>query len=202
MSQGPLFWTYPQAMDLEPYLDGRTFAALAGPESVTWSPSSGLIVKTTLAGTHVVQRPYTGAASPSLRQRYTFSASLLAVDEDDYRAINLAESRGAAVYWCPFVRTIETFNATSGSTYTLSRPDANGIVTGVTGSTHPYVILLAGVVSPGSGTVSGSTLTASATGVISVEYTPAFRVIVRTTHTAEEPNRLVVGLELEEVIEA
>lgn len=202
MSQGPLFWEYPQVMDLAPYLDGRTFDALAGPDSITWSPSSGLIVKTTLAGTHVIQRPYTGSTSPALRQRYTFGASLLAANEDDYRAINLAESRGAAVYWCPFVRTIETFDATSGSTYTLSRPDANGIVTGVTGSTHPYAILLAGVVSPGSGAVSGATLTAAATGVISVEYTPVFRVIIRTMHTSQGPNRLIVGLQMEEVIEA
>ena len=72
---------------------------------------------------------------------------------------------------------------------------------GVTTSTHPSVILLAGAVSPGSGSVSGQTLTAAATGQIGVEYTPCFKVVSRISQEFAEPNGLVVSLDCEEVIQ-
>ena len=78
---------------------------------------------------------------------------------------------------------------------------ATGIVTGVTAVTHPSVILLAGAVSPGSGSVSGQTLSATATGQVGVEYTPVFRVVPRIAQEFSEPNGLVVALDCEEVIQ-
>jgi len=199
-SNGPHFWTNPLVND-PVYLDGRTFDALDGPSGISWSQTSGLIVVRTLAGTHVLLRPYYGTGAPTGRDALTFSMSFLIADEDDYRAIQLACAKAASVYMCPFVRCLETFDATSGSSYSLSRPLATGIVTGVTAVTHPSVILLAGAVSPGSGSVSGQTLSATATGQVGVEYTPVFRVVPRIAQEFSEPNGLVVALDCEEVIQ-
>lgn len=199
-SNGPHFWTNPLVND-PVYLDGRTFDPLDGPSSISWAQTSGLIITRTLAGTHVLQRPWVGTASPAGRDALTFSCALLIANEEDYRALQLAQAKAAAVYFCPFVRAMETFDATSGSSYTLSRPLATGVVTGVTTVTHPSVILLSGAVSPGSGTVSGSTLSATATGQIGVEYTPVFRVVPRIAQEYAEPNGLVVTLEAEEVLQ-
>jgi len=199
-SNGPHFWVNPLVND-PVYLDGRAFDPLDGPSGISWSQTSGLIIVRTLAGTHVLLRPYYGTGAPTGRDALTFSMSFLIANEDDYRAVQLACAKAAAVNFCPFVRCLETFDATSGSSYSLSRPLATGIVTGVTTSTHPSVILLAGAVSPASGSVSGQTLTAAATGQIGVEYTPCFKVVPRISQEFAEPNGLVVSLDCEEVIQ-
>lgn len=199
-SNGPHFWTNP-LVNNPVYIDGRTFDPLDGPSSLSWSQTSGLIIVRTLAGTHVLLRPYHGSGSPTGRDALTFSTAFLIANEDDYRALQLACAKAAAVNFCPFVRCLETFDATSGSSYSLSRPLAAGTVTGVTTLTHPSVILLAGVESPGSGTVSGQTLSATATGQIGVEYTPYFRVVPRIAQEYAEPNGLVVTLDCEEVVQ-
>jgi hypothetical protein len=165
--------------------------------------AAGVWALPTAAGTHIFQRPYRGDSKPKNFDAYRFSLTIRAVDEDSWYFIKRARAKAAPFYFASGIRVEDEFAATSGSSYRLSRPLASGVVTGVTSVTHPTVILLNGAVSPSSGSVSGQTLTASATGAITVIYTPVHAVwFAGWTEDAGTFNGADASIELEECLVA
>jgi hypothetical protein len=166
------------------FLVGNPFfdqsALLRGYSALSWKESDVIFSLLTHAGTHILQKPYYGANRPLECPSFEFQASFEAGSETDYFLIRRAKRRGAAVYFCPYLWTEEVFDATSGEDYYLTRPLADGIVTGVTSTTHPLRIFLDDVEDNGSpsATVSGQTVTAGATGILAIRYMPVFKVVV------------------------
>ena len=204
---GYLYWTARFLKDL-PHLDGIDFTTPHEtlPEDIQWEPqeeeTSNVIP--TKAKTHRVQTVALGTSAPIVRTSFRFSATLIANDENEYFRIWRASQRGATVNWVPFCWTEEIFNATSGSTYKLSRPVAWGISSSANSTNHPARIFLAAVEEPTPGdygTISGQTLTAATTGVITVRYVPAFKVVVNAPSNAVPvSNGLEFSLEMREAI--
>lgn len=180
------------------YLAGYTLPMVA----VSASHSPGVIPLPTHGGTHKIQRPYRGDDMPKDYDALQWTLSAIkAVDSAPWYAIKRAKASGSAVYFGAGVRQVDSFAATSGQSYKLTRPLASGIVPGVTSVTHPTVVLLDGAVSPGSASVSGQVVTAAATGLIEIEYTPVHLVVVTSySESIPQHNEAVVSLQLEEVL--
>jgi hypothetical protein len=183
-----------------PWFDGSYFdSATAAP--VAWEPANNAIVLPNLAGGSIIQLLYTGSKAPSLQQAYPFDLHWTVGVQADYERILAAKSRGTPVDFCAGFRVCDTFLATSGSTYTLSRPIANDVVTGITVGLYPVRILLDGVDTPSAADVAVQTVTANNTGEITVFYTPLHRVLVASLkHTYESFNRLEITCRLDEII--
>lgn len=134
----------------------------------------------THANTMIAQRLYHGPEAPRLRRGYNFSGKWLIWDRAFIEKIREATGSGEPFYFAPLDRATDTFDAVSGETYKLVRPLARGIVPWVTAVTHPDGIELDGVVDLAAATVSGQNVVANDTGVITVHYTPAYKVIGKT----------------------
>ena len=197
---GYFFWTT-NWFTSQPQLDSHTLSAIGGPDQISWTTSSGLIVVPTFAGTHVLQRPYYGTDAPENRNRVSFSVSMLCDDYDDYRAFARSAASGAAVYWWPSIYTTEVFEITAAATYKLTRPVAWSLATGVSSVTHPLDMYLEGVADAASGSVSGQTFTAAKTGTLEISYSPIFRVVVLDLQQdVASPNEMRISCTLEEVV--
>lgn len=165
------------------YLQGGTYlAGLAVPKLQAYkrTPHEGtLFGLRTHANTMIAHRLYHGVEAPRLRRGYDFSGTWVIWDIDLIKAIRTATGSGQSFLFSPLDRCTDTFDATSGETYKLTRSVARGTVSWVTSATHPDEILLDGVVDPTAATVSGQNVVANDTGVITVHYTPVYRVIGR-----------------------
>lgn len=166
------------------YLQGDTYlAGLAVPKLQAYKRDEQegvLFGLKTHANTTVGQRLYHGVEAPRLRRGYNFTGQWTMWDKDLAKAIRAATSSGQTFYFAPLDRCTDVFDATSGETYSLTRPLARGIVGWVTDVTHPDEIELDGVTDLAAATVSGQQLLANSTGVITIHYTPAYRVTGRT----------------------
>lgn len=183
-----------------PWLDGGYFeTGTAHPTN--WEPADNTIVLDNLAGGNILQLLYTGSKAPSLQQGYPFDMHWLVAVQADFERLVAAKARGTPVQFCIGCRVCDSFLAISGQSYTLSRPVANGVVTGVTDLAYPQRIVLNGVDTPSAGSVSAQTFTAAATGVIDVHYTPLHYVLVRKlAYNMLDENKMEITARLEEFI--
>jgi hypothetical protein len=185
------------------FFGGRIFTNLnedaAGPLTVT--QPAGVIVVPMHAGNGVVWAPYRGADKPLAAEARTFSLAILADEEQDFYWFMALRAQGAAVYYCPGLPAVDSFQAISGQVYQLTRPQAIGIVPAVTTGTHPPRFVLDGVDAPGAATVAGRSVTAAASGLLSVWYMPVYSVafIGDVAHTIAEGGRYNITAELGEV---
>jgi hypothetical protein len=181
----------------EYYLDGAFIPA----RPVQSDPAPGLFALPTHGGTHVMQRPYRGEAKPKSYHALRFSLEVRAVDGDSWKVMKRAKAKAAPFYFACGKRQTDTFPATSGSTYRLSRPLAAGIVPGVNEAGWPTIVLLNGVEDPSAASVSGQNVLANDTGTITVEYTPVHLVyFVSFPEAIDEHNALDASVELEEIL--
>lgn len=185
------------------FLAGRFFQNMnesaAGP--LAWSDVPSVVIMPMHGGNHVVAHPYRGEDQPSAVSAKTFTPSLLADDEEDYYWMLSCVARGAAIYYCPGIPAVDSFQAISGNAYQLTRPQAIGVVSSVTALTHPARFLLDGVLTPGAASVSGRTVTAMASGTLDVWYMPVCLVVAQTPQeVVAEPGDLRMSLTLFEVV--
>lgn len=186
------------------YLDGHWFQDWpeVGTTVFGMIPSQGLILLETLAQTHIPQRHYRGARAPLKGDKLDFSCGFLVDGLEDYKFLARAVSRARPLYFCPGVWCGETFPAVAGSTYTLSRPLATGIVPGVSEVTHPTSLYLGDGedANPAAATVVGQTVSALLTGELFVWYMPVFRVAISWSQEVPDVNDLRVALTLSEAV--
>lgn len=185
----------------KPFFDGSYFVGkMSAP--VSWEPANNVIILPTLAGGAIVQQLYTGAKGPSIHQAYPFQLQWIVGHQEDYERLLAAKAHGRPVSLFVGYTACDMFLAQSGSTYTLSRPIAVGVVTGLTDPPYSVRLLLDGVLTPSCATVSGQTVTAAATGEITVLYPPVHYVIVTTLkHKYTSVNNLQIDATLQEVIQ-
>lgn len=202
---GYLQWTSRHLKDYF-YLDGKTYTVHQGFDeiSVAESDECGLIVIPTAAGTHVLQKPYYygGSNRSSARTFYEFQFKVMGYDEEEFFRLKRASARGASFYFVPFLWVEEYFpGAEVAVSYTLTRPVAWGIATGVTSGTHPAVYFKADVEDANCASISGQTLTIAEQGDITVRYMPAYRVICAgLSESYTEVNKVVMDVTLREVV--
>jgi hypothetical protein len=182
------------------WLDGAALSAKSFPFAKT--PALGVNVLVSRAGTGVLQKPYRGAKAPDAWTRYRFELELVADYRDDYLRFKTSAARGAPVWWSPGGQESDLFQSDGTSTYTLSRPLASSVVTGVNESTYPTTVLLDGAVDAAAATVSGQTVTALKSGEIEVQYTPVYRVaVVEASEAIVQQNELGYVVSLEELVQ-
>ncbi len=169
-------WEPPRLLD-RPWLDGVFFQSfLPQPTKIDPREESLFLIRTH-AGTDIQASPFAGSASPLLKDPKKFTISYNPVDSsDDDDLIRSVRAKGSAVQFCCGWRCKDTFQATSGSVYLLSRPLASSAVPGIDETGYPTVVKLNGVVTPSAATVVGQTVTANATGLIEITYTPVHLV--------------------------
>jgi hypothetical protein len=163
---------HPPFMVDEMYLNGTMLPW----HEVQEEPAPSCVASPTHGGTHQFWRPFRGALKPKDYSALAFSFDFQADDYATWAALDEAKATCAPFYFTAGLRKTDTFPATSGTVYRLSRPLASGIVPGVTSGTHPVVVKLNGVVDAGAATVAGQNATANDTGTISIEYTPVHLV--------------------------
>lgn len=196
---GYLLWDDRWLIDA-PWLDNGTLPG--GITALAWEEADTLLALPTHGGTTILQNLDLGTAAPDTRVAFGFTVSRLGVTEAEYARVRRAKAKGRAFYWCPYVWAEEVFQIVNGSTYTLTRPVARGIVTGVTALTHPDTLELDGSSAPSAATVSGQTVTAADTGELVIRYLPVFRVIMpRLSNQVPEVNGLSYDFDLLEVVQ-
>lgn len=186
------------------WLDGRIYDSWVEVEAggISWRDEDGVVVLETHAGTHIVQVPYRGAAAPLVGNRKEFTTGLTADSLADYRHLEATRALGRPVYFCPGLWATDAFPASAGSSYTLTRPLAAGIVPGVSGVTHPVFVELDGVEDPSAADVAGQIVTANATGTLVVHYLAVFRVVILGfERSISDGNTLSIQLTLSECVE-
>lgn len=163
-----------------PYLLDRHLLAIfeeqAGGINQTFAGGAAVVVN--LQGNGRAQGFYRGAGKSLRADRLDMTVSVIIEEQDDELTCKRAKGTPAGVPWCPYLWDLEEFDATEAEEYTLARPHAAGLVPGVTNETHPALILLDGVEDAEAATVAGSTVTAAATGRLSVYYMPLYSVMV------------------------
>lgn len=188
------------------YLDGRFYVVSPGFEEesggIQWSPEDGVILLPTHGPNNILHVPYRGSKAPLRGDKTRFTAPLLADYQEDFEAIEAARAVGRAMVWCPGIWPTEAFQAIEGEEYLLTRPIAHGIVPGITTVTHPLRIKLNGVLDEDAADVAGQTVTANATGELTVMYLAAFRVVVMEyARAVPRGNDFEISLILEEVVQ-
>ena len=186
------------------YLNGRTFDVgfeeLAG--GISWTDDDGVVVLESHAGTGIVQGFYRGEKAPVRLDRKKFSLSFLADSEEDFLHFEVTKALARPVFFCPHLWATDTWVATAGSTYTLSRPLAAGIIPGLAEPEQAPRVFVDGERDDDAAAVAGQTVTASASGELSVYYLAAFRVVVLgVSRDVTEYNKLLVRAQLREIIQ-
>lgn len=155
----------------------------------------------THGGTHVFQRQYRGELKPKDKQVYQFRFPVRADGDAAWFALKKARAKCAPFYFTAGVRLVDTFPATSGNTYRLSRPLAVGIVPGIIAGDYPTIIELDGVEDPSAATVTGQNVVANDTGTITVIYTPVHLVYFsQFSETISEHNADDLDIVLDEIL--
>ncbi len=187
----------------EPYLLDRAYFDGTWIEQVPFSmePAPGVWALPTEGGTDFLQRKFRGAEKPADYNKLRFNLTIRAGYQVMWQAVKRARSKARAFYFCSGVRWPDTFPATAGSEYRLSRDQAAGIVPDVSDLTHPAVIQLDGVDDPSAATIVGRDVTANASGELTIFYTPVHRVvIVSFPESITEHNSADLQVGLEEVL--
>lgn len=200
-NEGYLHWPSPHYDPDTIYIDGLMVET--GIQGFSKKPSaSTLFHMKSHANTSILQRLYFGPESPLRRDSYDFSLEFQVWLDTLIEKLRSISVRGSWFYFCPFDRQTDIFNATSGTAYKLTRPVARGIVTGVTSATHPDLIYLDDTLDGTAATISGQTVTANDTGVIRVDYTPAYKVVLLgdITERIGEIGELLLSVTLNEVV--
>lgn len=200
-NQGYLYWTVPHFDPDTVYINGLFVET--GMQGFSKKPSgSTLFHMKSHANTSILQRLYFGAEAPQRRESIDFALQFQVFADDLLDKLRSIQSKGSWFYFCPFDRQSDTFDATSGSTYKLTRPIASSVVSGVTSVTHPEVIYLDDVVDGAAASVSGQTVTANDTGLLRVDYTPVYKVVLLgdISESVGEINEILVSLTLNEVV--
>lgn len=184
------------------YLNGRFYPVWLEEESggIQWAPEDGVILLPTHGPNNIVHVPYRGSKAPLVGDKTVFTAAMLADYQEDLEAIELARALGRPLVFCPGIWPTEAFPAVAGQDYLLSRPVAQGIVPGITTVTHPHRIRLDGVLDETAATIGGQTVTANASGELSVKYLAAFKVVVQLAHSVPAGNQYELTVTLDEVI--
>lgn len=138
----------------------------------------------THSGNHSHVGIYRGTKAPDEYSRYIFNVTFRHREYADLTLLQRLYRSGNTFDFSVGIRTTDEFTATSGQTYTLSRPIAAGVVTGITTSTHPHEILLNGSSNPSAASIATQTVTANNTGTITVTYTPLFSVKMTSFNTS------------------
>lgn len=200
--RGYIEWEVPHFDPGEVYLDGY-FIPTGLQSHQRKSSGSSMFHMKTHKNTSILQKLYFEEAAADLRDGYNVSFMLQVFIDELMAKAKQIESLGTWFYFCPFDRVTETFRATNGQTYKLSRPLAAGIVTGVTSLTHPVVVLLDGTETPSAASVTGQTVTAAADGLIQIDYTPVYKMVAvgGVDFSVNEINEIIAKMDLEEVIE-
>jgi hypothetical protein len=194
-------WEDPKYILDLPYLDGSFFArALIFP--VSRKPDGGLIRLLTCAGTHIVQGDFVGSKSPLHKTPEEFTLAYDPVDSpDDHRLIRSAMAKGRSVYFCYGGRCTDVFDATSGSTYTLTRPEALSIVPdGSLSVDFTTRVWLNDVEDASKATISGQSVTANGTGELVIDYTPVYSVLLEWGEQLRGKNFMAETINLTEVL--
>ncbi len=175
------------------YCNGEFFPSC--PVSV--QPAPGLLILATHGGTHIPQRSYRAPDKPASYDQLVFSLTVRAVDNDAWMALKRAKAVGAPFYFATGMRRHDYFVTSAGGTYDLSRRLATGVVPGISEGTHPTVI------TGGTGSVAGRTLTATSSGPCWVEYTPVHLVYFSNgfPESIIQQNQMDAQAELTEVLE-
>lgn len=203
MPSGAFGWTQEVLFD-QVFFGGRVFTNLnedaAGPLAMGQPP--GVVLVGMHDGSNVPFSPYRGADRPLAADARTFQMSLLADDEADFYWMQALRSLGSGVYYCPGLPAVDAFQAVSGQTYQLTRPQAIGIWPAVTISTHPPRFVLDGAAAPGAATVTGRTVSALATGQLQVWYMPMYTVcfVGDLSHDIAEGGNYRITAQLGEVV--
>lgn len=200
-NQGYIYWPTPHYDPDTVYLDGLLVET--GLQGISKKPSSGtLFHMKSHANTSILQRLYFGPEAPQRRDGITFSLEFQVFADDLAEKIRSVAVRSSWFYFTPFDRQTDIFDAVSGEAYKLTRPLARSIVSGVTSVTHPDLVYLDDVLDGAAATVSGQTLTANSTGVIRIDYTPIYKVVLLgdIDERVGETNELLMSLTLEEVV--
>lgn len=161
-----------------PYLNGLQVPKF---QAYKREPQEGVLFGlSTHANTKIAQRLYHGIEAPRIRQGFNFSGNWRIWDKEFIEAIREAVGAGEPFLFAPLDRCTDVFDAIDGSSYQLTRPLARSVVSWVTDLTHPDLIKIDGVTDPTAATISGQTVTAAATGVLTIHYTPIYEVIGKT----------------------
>lgn len=182
------------------YLGGRWYTGRV-PRGFGRSPSQGATVLPTHAGTAKIHLPYLGLATATSQLRaYRFSFEWLALDSDDWEALQAASVSGQVLDFCPLLwQTDEIAPVASGTNYTLSRRVARSVIADITAVTHPDKLTLDGTVGA-HGTITGQTFAATASGdVLTAMYLPVYRVVVgKFDESIAQHNEMRAAVELVE----
>lgn len=175
-----------------------------GASAYTKTPQEGsLWALKTHAGTHIVQRAYRGPEAPRERKGFRFTGRMQVNSQDRAEALRAACVHGGPFYFANLDRATDVFDAVIGEAYKLTRPLATSVLAseGVDETSHPTKILLDGVVDPTAASITGQVVTAADTGVLTIHYTPIYRVITLDwAETIEKFNAFDFDFTFEEVV--
>lgn len=181
------------------YINGTTF--LVNIQHSKVPQESTLFALKTHANTHILQRLYHGPEAPQRRQGFDFSGQMRMYSQEQAEAIREAMSLSAAFLFAPMDRATDTFNAVNGTSYKLVRPLASSVIGAVTEANHPTIVKLDGVEDPSAANVSGQTVAALDTGVLTVHYTPIYKMICQSfTESVEKWNDFTFDYLFQEVV--
>lgn len=202
---GYLDWTS-RVLQGTPHLDGVEWTDQGIPLGLETqeSETDNLAIIETASGESVLQTQFSGVASSDLPSRLIFQMEVQAYDENVWRRLKIAKRKGAAVNFVPHFWEIENFtDAGIGDVYSLSRPVAWTVASGVSSGTHPAVFYKDGVIDADCASLGGTlsqTLTVAEAGDIAVWYIALYQVVITdVSERFENVNGLVCSVTMEEV---
>ncbi len=189
-----------------PQLDGKGWSAHGIPLEMQWTEleDSEVFAIPTASGEHVLQSPFVDAVAPDNPSRLMFELPIQLIDEEVYFRLLRAKRKGEAVQFVPYLWDEDHYaDASAADVFSLSRPVAWTVVSGVTSVTHPAIFYKDGAVDTNCVALSGTlsqTVTVAEAGDISIRYMPVFSVVVRGVSSQfEGVNGAVANVTLEEV---
>lgn len=202
---GYLDWTS-RVLQGTPHLDGVEWTDQGIPLGLETqeSETDNLAIIETASGESVLQTQFSGVASSDLPSRLIFQMEVQAYDENVWRRLKLVKRKGAAVNFVPHFWEIEQFTGAGiGDVYSLSRPVAWTVASGVSSGTHPAVLYKNGVIDADCATLGGTLsqqLTVAEAGDIAVWYIALYKVVITdVSERFEDVNGLVCSVTMEEV---
>lgn len=181
------------------YLNGELYTV--GIRHTKTPQSSTLFGIKTHANTDVLQRLYHGVEAPQRRQGFDISGQLRMFAQEQAESFRETMAVGTYFMFAPMDRAVDTFSAVSGTSYLLTRPLASSVIGSVTESDHPTIVKLDGVVDPTAANVVGQAVSALATGVLTIHYSPIYRMIVQSfEESVEKFNDLTFDFTFQEIV--
>jgi hypothetical protein len=188
------------------HLDGVEWTDQGIPLSMEFSEveGEGPFIIPTASGEHVIQEQFAGMPSSDNPSRMMFQLPVQLFDENVYRRLLMAKHKGTVVNFVPHLWEMEHFaGAQVADVFSLSRPVAWTVASGVSSGTHPAVFYKDGVIDSDCASLGGTLsqeLTVAEAGDIAVWYIPLFKVLVTGVSSQfEDVNGVVANVTLEEV---